>query len=324
MLVETAFGIIGSELLAGGFEFINLATRARLMPIKASCLQKERARELHGLVWPGRVHAEHDGGDQTFHAPVETKHPLDRLPIDKRRFRHLHDHIEYRDPAAIGFDQLTQGGCHGRSFLEASKHTGGKGHTYWLFAPLPRACLVGEAEEQRSGPGGCIEGKPVTLPFVPAIVASVGEQADLEQRNALHVFVRLRELPMCKEVVTGLLDHILHGDERRIIIFQRFLQRLDGLFDASASLARGPLLGLGTNEVIGENRLDQLKNLLALGLSAHNPINFTTCFQAGPVRSVMNASSDGHNCSKARLTTWREASSNRKASTCASSGSLIS
>src|SRR6266851_8910254 len=36
LIVESPVGIIGSQILAGGFEFVNLATRARLMPIHAS------------------------------------------------------------------------------------------------------------------------------------------------------------------------------------------------------------------------------------------------------------------------------------------------
>src|SRR5258707_5315144 len=55
LLVDGSLRVILGQLLACGFEFVNLATRARLMPIDASRIQKERAGDLHWLVWLARV-----------------------------------------------------------------------------------------------------------------------------------------------------------------------------------------------------------------------------------------------------------------------------
>src|SRR6266567_2495202 len=54
-LVDGAFGIVLGQLLAGGFEFVNLATCARLMPIDASRIKKQWTRELQRVLRLGRV-----------------------------------------------------------------------------------------------------------------------------------------------------------------------------------------------------------------------------------------------------------------------------
>src|SRR5260370_25311150 len=139
-----------------------------------------------------------------------------------------------------------------------------------VFSPLPAARFIRKAEAQGSGPGLHIEGETITLAFLAAVVPCVGEHAHLEQRNDLHVFVGVREHAMFEKIITGLLDYILHGDEGGIVLLKRLLQRLDGLFDALAVFASRSLLGFGAHEPIGEDRLDQLKNLFAFGLGTQN------------------------------------------------------
>src|SRR5260370_21712490 len=137
------------------------------------------------------------------------------------------------------------------------------------FSPLPAARFIRKAEEQGSCPGLHIEGETVALAFLAAVIPCVGEHAHLEQRNGLQVFVGVREDAMFEKIITGLLDHILQGNEGGIVLLKRLLQRLDGFFDALAVFARRSLLGFGANEAIGEDRLDQLKDLLTLSLPAH-------------------------------------------------------
>ena len=75
---------------------------------------------------------------------------------------------------------------------------------------------------------------------------------------------------MFEEEIAGLLDDILHADKRRLVLLKRLLQRFDGLLDGLAVLACLPLLGFGTNEAIGEDGLNQLKDPFALGLPTHD------------------------------------------------------
>src|SRR5260221_3460587 len=137
-----------------------------------------------------------------------------------------------------------------------------------VFSPLPAARFIRKAEAQGSCPGLHIEGETVALAFLAAVIPCVGEHAHLEQRNGLQVFVGVREDAMFEKIITGLLDHILQGNEGGIVLLKRLLQRLDGFFDALAVFARRSLLGFGANEAIGEDRLVQLKDLLTLSLTA--------------------------------------------------------
>src|SRR5215471_2623020 len=149
---------------------------------------------------------------------------------------------------------------------------------------------------------------------------------------------------MQQEVVAGLLDHVVQAHEGGVIIPKGLLQNLNGLGDLLSVFARWPLALLRTNKAFREDGLDQSKDLLAARLGPQNatsgftdhPRNWrspcvsgetvmaTTCFQAGPLRCPMNSSSRGHRRESSALTTARLASSKRKASACASSGSLTS
>ena len=121
-----------------------------------------------------------------------------------------------------------------------------------------------------------IEGETIALAMLCPIVSSVGEHAYLEQRNGLHLLVECGEGAMDEEVVAGLLDYVLHGDEGRLIARKPLLQGFDGLFDLLPVLARGPLALFGTNEAFGEDGLDQRKHLLAHSLCPHDtPGSFT-------------------------------------------------
>src|SRR6266566_1512078 len=128
------------------------------------------------------------------------------------------------------------------------------------------SCFVRKTEAQGGRPGLQIEGEPIALAFLSPIVSSVGEHAHVEQRNGLHLLVPFGEGAVHEEVVAGLLDHVLQGDEGRLILRKPLLQGFDGLCDRLAILARRSRLGFGANEAFGEDGLDQVKDLLALGL----------------------------------------------------------
>ena len=61
---------------------------------------------------------------------------------------------------------------------------------------------------------------------------------------------------MAKEVVAGLLDHVLHADESRLIVIKRLLQGFDGFVDLFPVLAGRPAPLLRTYEARGEDGLD--------------------------------------------------------------------
>ncbi len=109
------------------------------------------------------------------------------------------------------------------------------------------------------------------MPLGTTIVACIGQHADFEQRNGLHLFIGFWEHSMFEEEITPLLDHIVQGDKGGVVLPKRLLKSLDGFFDALAVLACRSLLGLGANEAIGEDGLNQRKDLLALRLSSHDP-----------------------------------------------------
>src|SRR5262249_37060296 len=158
--------------------------------------------------------------------------------------------------AAIGFDQFTQSRSHGDAFLEASYDTLRQGNLDLLFAPLPLACFIGEAEAQGSSTKLKIKSKAVGLSFRTPIVPRGGQQPDAEQGNALHLLVGRGERASCEEVVTRLLDHILHRDVCRVVIRKLLLQSFDSLFDTLAVFPCGSLLIFGANEAIGEDGLN--------------------------------------------------------------------
>src|SRR5260221_1191624 len=55
LLVERSFGIALGQLIARGFQFVNLATGACLVSIHAAGVHKERARERHGRLLLARM-----------------------------------------------------------------------------------------------------------------------------------------------------------------------------------------------------------------------------------------------------------------------------
>ena len=169
-----------------------------------------------------------------------------------------------------------------------------------VLFPLPSSCGVRKTDAQAGRSSLQIEGETIALAFLCAIVSSIGEHADFEQRNGLHLLVAFGEGAMDEEVVAGLLDHVLHADEGRLVILKRLLQSFDGLFDRLPVLARRSLAFGGTNKAFGEDGLDQRKHLLAARLCPHDsadrftftaplsipvksgePMSSPTCFQAG-------------------------------------------
>src|SRR6266571_5212201 len=154
---------------------------------------------------------------------------------------------------ATRLDEFAQGGSHRQPFLEPLNHTGRKREEDGVLPPLPLSCFVRKTEAQGGRPGLQIEGETIALAFLSPIVSSVGEQAHLEQRNSLHILVAFGEGAMDEEVIAGLLDHVLHGDEGRLIVLKRLLQGFDGLFDLLPVLGSFPLALFGTNEAFGED-----------------------------------------------------------------------
>src|SRR5260370_16301767 len=146
LLVERSFGIALGQVIARGFQFVNLATGACLVSIHAAGVHKERARELHRRLLLARIGAEHDRRDQAMHPPVKTEHAVHGFPLGKRRFRHLDDHIEDPHPPAICFAQLPQVVSHRHASLEALSYTGGQGEGNSLFSAPPPATLHRETE----------------------------------------------------------------------------------------------------------------------------------------------------------------------------------
>src|SRR6266571_756036 len=96
------------------------------------------------------------------------------------------------------------------------------------------------------------------VPFCAPIISGIGQQANVEEGKSLHLLIGRREFSVFEEVVTCLLDHILQGDKRRLIFCKRFRQSFNGLFNGTAVLACGSLLGLGLNKAIGEDGMDEL------------------------------------------------------------------
>ena len=76
------------------------------MPVQATRVHKQRARELDGMLGLGRVVLVDGRREQRVHPPIETQHALHLAPVGKGGLLDLHDQIEHRYPAAIRLDRV--------------------------------------------------------------------------------------------------------------------------------------------------------------------------------------------------------------------------
>src|SRR5258708_279247 len=269
-LVEGTLWVVGSHLVTYGFELVNLTTGAGLVSIQSTRVHKQRARDLDGMLrlcWVVLV-----DGCRDQRVPPQSKPSTRSTWVQSATVDFLTCTITSSTATRLpsGLMSSRKVGAIGSPSLSRST-TGRKQEEERILLPLPPPCIVRKTEAQRGRLGLQIEGEAIALAFVSPIVSSVGEHAHVEQRNGLHLLIACGEGAMDEEVVAGLLDHVLQGDESRLIVRKPLLQGFDGLFDLLPVFACGPLALCGPNEAFGEDGLDQRKHLLALSLCPHDP-----------------------------------------------------
>src|SRR6266852_2388444 len=197
--------------------------------------------------------------------PMRRSH---RAPVRRWCLGYLDDEIKHGDPASIWAHMFSQSRSQAPTLFEAILHDRWQGEKRWSLAPLPGACFSGKAKEKLGGPGLQIERETITLAEPRTVVSCIGQHADFEQGHGLHLFIGRRKHASGEEDITALLDHILQHDECSLINCKRLVQSGDCLADGTSVLTCRPFVGLGTNEAISENGLNEPKDLLSFGLSA--------------------------------------------------------
>lgn len=112
----------GFQLGDLGFEQINLASGAGLLPIEAAGVKEKGTGNLVPSQIDGRRR------DQRPHPPIPSKDVLHVSPLGWLSDRHIHDEVEHRVAGPIGLADFPQARSKHLSLVQAGENRFGQGH----------------------------------------------------------------------------------------------------------------------------------------------------------------------------------------------------
>lgn len=182
------------------------------------------------------------------------------LRVQRRR----REESEDRKAFPIGTSLFSQRWSHAFPVTEPRLEALRQGKHGVHLAPAPHPLLVWTPEPCHAR--SQVQTHPRGLPFFLAIVASVRQHPNGEQRDWLHLLVGRRDAVLPQEQIAALLDHVLLDREACFAVFPTLLACGHRFCDGRPVLSRRSLVGFRTHEAIGEKRRDTFPCCFALGL----------------------------------------------------------